>query len=241
MIKIISIAMCFVAACAAASFPMIEYAGGLSGFPLCVGAFPAQIIPLLIQLFAIAALIIFLIRAVRNKSAKGVVAICLVVAIACFFCDWFISPVQFFKAGFRVRIHRTISPEELRTLARVARAEIPMGNISFRPGEGILPSPGKGSLWEEAEHRKMWDAVTNQTAIGKLDPGLVVCVSSNDVELSWGGALVGHWGLRIQDVAPHGEVHFNWADDQYGAKQNDRPAIEKADALAPDISIFMAE
>ena len=178
--------MCFAAACAAASFPMIEYVGGRTGFPLCVDIFPAQIVPFLIRLIALVGLITCLISAMLGKSAKRVPAICLVIAIACFACDWLSSPTRFFKAGFRVRIRRTISADELRTIARVARTEIPMGNVSFRPGEGILPSPGKGSLWNEAEHRKIWDAIVNQTAIGKLDPGLVVLVSSNDVVLSWG-------------------------------------------------------
>lgn len=61
-----------------------------------------------------------------------------------------------------------------------------------------MPGPGKASLWNESEHRAQWTALISATALSKLDPTLVLHNGTDSVSISWGGALVGHWGLIIQ-------------------------------------------
>lgn len=48
-----------------------------------------------------------------------------------------------------------------------------------------------------------------RTSLGKLDAPTVIFNHADSVEIDWGGALVGHWGIIIQkngsvggDIAP---------------------------------------
>jgi hypothetical protein len=42
--------------------------------------------------------------------------------------------------------------------------------------------------------------LTNSTSLGKLDSFIVIYQQPNNVELSWGGALIGHWGVRVENA-----------------------------------------
>jgi len=49
----------------------------------------------------------------------------------------------------------------------------------------------------------------DRTSLGKLDAPTVIFNHADAVEIDWGGALVGHWGIIIQkngsvggDIAP---------------------------------------
>jgi hypothetical protein len=113
-------------------------------------------------------------------------------ALAFFFviAGFAFSPEKVFQAGFRQRITSTVSADELRGLARACHRALPVG--------GSLPGPQKDSLWDESAHRTQWNHLAGSTALSKLDPSLTVYNGTDIVAISWGGALVGHWGLIIQ-------------------------------------------
>jgi hypothetical protein len=181
---------------------------------LSVGGLPANVIPSLLELFALLALVILLFVSIKRSSGVATTVVSLLIAIHCFIGGCAVSRARVFQTGFRHKIQKTISAEELRTLAYVARSHIPVG--------GYIPGPAKLSLWTEAEHAKTWSILTNTTSLGKLDPWVVIAVRDDVVELSWGGALVGHWGLFIRDVAPRVNQ-----------------TMEDSGDIAPDISTFI--
>jgi hypothetical protein len=105
-----------------------------------------------------------------------------------------------FQIGFRHRINSTVSPAELREIARVCSDTLPL--------DGRLPGPEKWSLWNETEHRATWNTLVNSTSLRKLDPWMLIFNYADKVEITWGGPL-GHWGIIIQkngsvggDIAP---------------------------------------
>jgi len=62
---------------------------------------------------------------------------------------------------------------------------------------------------DEDAYRTNWNALANSTPIGKLDSWMVIFNHADKVEIVWGGALAGHWGVIIQktgsgsgDIAP---------------------------------------
>jgi hypothetical protein len=113
-------------------------------------------------------------------------------ALACIFfaAGFAISPAELFMAGFRQRIKSTISPRELKEIARVCHEKLPI--------DKTFPGPEKWSLWNETEHRSQWDSLIRSTSLVKLDPWLTILNRSDSVAIGWGGALIGHWGLVIQ-------------------------------------------
>ena len=236
--KTVSVILCAAVIIAGVVTQILSYVGGRLGMPLAVGGLPAQLIPVLLQLLCLFALVILLVLNRTRRANAVILAVGLLIAGLCFLGGCAVKPVSVFREGFKHRIQHTISPEELRELARVARSQIPV--------DGWLPGPAKWSLWTEEEHRKPWDVLTNRTALGKLDPRVVVAIRDDAVELSWGGALVGHWGLLIRDVPPKErpprQDRYDWTERQYDMSPNE-PQTRKGAAdvgdIAPDISTFI--
>jgi hypothetical protein len=99
-----------------------------------------------------------------------------------------------FILGFKYRTLSLSSPEELQEIAGKARSLI------SESGSGSLPGPGKWSLWEEENHRVLWEQMPEAKILSSFDSSVVIHVSDNNcVDLIWGGALVGHWGIRIAE------------------------------------------
>jgi hypothetical protein len=183
-----SLVLCATVAGATLSCYWIEYAGGLQGMPMAVAGLPAEIIPFVISLLCIASLVVLLVVALAKRGPVSIVFSML--ALSCLFLVLASAPaVKLFQIGFRRRINSTVTPDELRRIAEACHAAVPV--------DGYLPGPAK-NLWDESQHRREWNALASSTAIGKLDPWLVIHNSADAVELSWGGALVGHWGVIIQ-------------------------------------------
>jgi hypothetical protein len=128
--------------------------------------------------------------ALINGGSVGKTSIFLGIALLFFALGIALAPARVFQAGFREKIRSTVSPDELRAIARVCHEKLP-------PHER-LPGPKKWSLWNETEHRPQWNILVESSALGKLDPSLIIFNNEDTVEISWGGALVGHWGLIIQ-------------------------------------------
>lgn len=222
---------------ASTSLPLISYIGGRQGWPLIVGALPAQFIPVIIQLLCLVALVSFFVKAVRRKTAITTMMVGLIIGVVFMIGGCGVKPATPFIAGFKERIREDISPAELRTVARVARSQIPV--------DGYLPSPSKWSLWTEEDHRQSWTVLTNSTVIGKLPPGVVVSVKNKLVELIWGGALPGHWGIVIRDVTRNETVTSregnDWSQRQFDVLPAKKPTREETADIAPDIGTFYRE
>jgi hypothetical protein len=114
---------------------------------------------------------------------------------------FFTARANIFQIGFRQRILSTVSPAELREIARVCSTAIPL--------DGRLPGPQNWSPSDEPEYRGKWNVLIERTSLGKLDAPTVIFNHADSVEIDWGGALVGHWGIIIQkngsvggDIAP---------------------------------------
>jgi hypothetical protein len=157
--------------------------------PLSVGGLPAEIIRVILSLLCIGSLVTLLVVAlVKRGPALWVFSM---LALSCLFLILgSATAARVFQIGFRQRINSIVTPAELRQIAVASHALVPI--------DGHLPGPGKDTLWDESQHRRPWNALASSTAIRMLDPWLVIHNSTDSVELSWGGALVGHWGVIIQ-------------------------------------------
>ncbi|HWW01871.1 MAG TPA: hypothetical protein VNZ64_19380 [Candidatus Acidoferrum sp.] len=182
--------LCVTTAIAAGSSYAIAYVGGRQGMPLSLGGFPAEVAPTLISLLCLASLVVMLVIALIKRRPAGKTSVLLVVAFLIFALGFALAPATVFQAGFRHKIKSTVSPDELRQIARSCHATL--------PPRGRLPGPRKWSLWNESEHRPQWNALVGSSSLGKLDPSLTIFNNTDMVEIAWGGALVGHWGLIIQ-------------------------------------------
>ena len=168
--------------------------------PLSIGMLPVHIVPLLTILFSIMALFVICVVALATGRNRRLAFSMLVLSLLFLMPAFLIGP-SIFQIGFRQRTKSTVSPAELREIARACSNALPL--------DGRLPGPKKWSLWNEAEHRTTWDALVNSTSLGKLDSSMLIFNHADEVEIAWGGALVGHWGIIIQkngsvggDIAP---------------------------------------
>lgn len=178
---------------AAASWSGFAYIGGRLGTPLAIGPFPVQIVSVLAAFLSLASLFASVIFALIKRRPAQRVVVTLAVSFSICLVGFAVAPAKVFRVGFRHRITSTVTADdadELREIARVSRQTLPM--------EGRLPGPEKSSLWNESEHRAQWTVLEKDTALDKLDPTLTLFNEPNTVTISWGGALVGHWGVIIQ-------------------------------------------
>src|SRR5437867_1961525 len=182
--------LCAAVAVAAGSSYAISYIGGRQGMWLSLAGFPAQVAPILISLVCLASLVVLLVVALVKRRPAGKALRSLVIALLLFASGFALAPARVFQAGFRQRIRSTVSPDELRAIARLCHEKL--------PPHGRLPGPGKSSLWNETEHGPQWNALVESSSLAKLDPSLTIFNNADTVSIAWGGALVGQWGLIIQ-------------------------------------------
>jgi hypothetical protein len=191
--------LCIAVALSTVGLFIISYAGGRAGMPFSVLNLPAEIVPYLINLSCIAALLVLLFVAMARRKHVGLGLKVLLFSIAFAASSFVLPPNKMFQSGFRARIKATISADELRQIARTFEQNV--------PPKGFLPGPKKRSLWTQEEHGQLWTKMTNSTSLGKLDAWVVIYEKPNMVELSWGGGMIGHWGVRIEDSpTTHGDI-----------------------------------
>jgi hypothetical protein len=155
---------------------------------LSLGPFPAEILPFLVGFVCLLFLIVrFFVALIKRKEQRAVLSMA-GLAILFFAFPFAIKPAKAFHAGFRARIRSTIAPEELRRIA------VAIQDILFDGGR--LPGPQKNP-WSEQDHRARWQVLVKSTQIEKLDPWMEIEKSPDYVALTWGGALVGHWGVVV--------------------------------------------
>jgi hypothetical protein len=167
--------------------------------PLAIGILPVGSVPALLILFSITVLLLICVVTLV-KGADRRFAFSMLVLSCLFLASGFVvAPGKVFQIGFRQRILSTVSPAELREIARVCSTAMPL--------DGRLPGPGNWSLSDEPEYRETWNVLTNRTSLGKLDSPTVIFNHASSVEIAWGGALAGHWGVIIQkDGAAGGDI-----------------------------------
>ena len=182
--------------------------------PLSIALFPARTVPDLISIICIANLFVFALVSLFKRKHRKTVLCMLSLSALLFVLSLAVMRANVFQTRFRHRILSTITPDELRGIADFVHATMPI--------EESLPGPRKWSLWSEAKHRPLWNALEAGTEIEKLDSSLVIINHPESVEIAWGGALMGHWGLIIA-VTNTGQVRNN-------AKRGD---------IAPDIKTFV--
>jgi hypothetical protein len=185
--------LCVIAFLSTVSLFVISYVGGRAGMPVSIAGLPAQIVPHLINTSCIGCLLLLLLLAMVKRKHVGATVTALLLSTAFAAAGFLFPPARLFKLGFRERLQARLSVDELRQIARVFQQNA--------PPDGKLPGPGKRSLWTEQEHAPFWTALTNSTSLGKLDSFIVIYKQPDNVELSWGGALIGHWGVRIKNAA----------------------------------------
>jgi hypothetical protein len=215
--KMASIFICALAGIAGAIAPLISFLGGRRGMPLSIWDLPAQVMPFVIQLLCLLAFIVLLVLARKRHQGAFVTAVCLLISGFLLLGGCLVSQEQMFREGFRHRIQSRISPEELRVVAAAARAQIPVGES--------LSSTVDGAVRAQTEDDR-WANLMGRTSLGKLDSGVVVTVRYDSVELWWGGAMMGNWGLVIYDLS------------RAEGEQSQRPQEKRSGDIDPSISTF---
>jgi len=181
--------LCTMVCMATLSIFTTSYIGGRQGDPLSVWLFPAEMFPILVAFLSVFILVILFFVALGRGREQCAVSLLSGCAMLFFISMFAFPPREVFQMGFRARIQSTITPDELRQIGIVVQ--------SMLPEDGRLPGPQK-NLWDEKEHGAQWQRLLKTTQIGKLDPWMVIVKSSDKVNLTWGGALAGHWGVVIE-------------------------------------------
>jgi len=186
---------------------VIDFLSGYREFPLHVLLFPAGLISLL---FAAIFTLIVLIRAlwsvIRLRNIIRSIVFALLVVAFWFTPRWFLPkfcPERPFMLGFRNRVLKLSSPQELHGIA--AKARILLNEEKHLPGPGRIWLPEKkekySDLWKKIPESKLFTSHNSRVCISVSD--------NNDVEIFWGGALIGHWGIRISDYPLERKTYDN--------------------------------
>lgn len=149
---------------------------------------PADLLPVLLLLVACNVLFSRWVRSLFSKRRMLAAAGMFFFSLLLLGLRFAVRPADLFQRGFSHYAQTILTADEWREISRLAQEQI-------KPG-GSLPGPHK-TLWEETEHRALWSKFTAATQIRKLDPTLVIWVSSEGTNIEWGGALVGHRSVTI--------------------------------------------
>lgn len=149
---------------------------------------PVSLLFLPLLLISCCVLLLVLVRAVKahlnSTRTAGMLAVCSLLLVSSFA----IPRAELFHRGFNQYARGVLTPEEWRSIARLAQSNL--------PPDGRLPGPKK-NLWNENEHRALWSQFSSTTQIQKLDSHLMIFVHPGSVSIVWGGALAGHRGVTI--------------------------------------------
>ena len=194
---------------------ILDYFGGRAGHHLSLGLLPAGLLPLLgAALFGVAVIVSAgwaLIRGQRVRTSLPSV----VVLVAFWALPSLLLPTHPYLLGFSHRVFSAITADQLRLAATKATALL-------STDDSFLPGPGKWSLYNPDKHAALWSEVSALPGVTKLDSSVVMTSRGGVVEMTWGGALAGHWGLRFHSPF----VTRDSGDYAYWATE-------------PDIALFM--
>lgn len=149
---------------------------------------PAGLVPMLITIMCTFYLIVISIVSLFQRNARLVVLTCAGLGCLFFLIIFTVQQARIFQIGFRTRIESQITPEELRQIAASVQ--------NLLPENGRIAGPEKNFSTTKDE-RRQWEILSDTTAIEKLDQWMVIFNNPQTVGISWGGALIGHWGIKI--------------------------------------------
>ena len=198
--KIIAISGAIAVAIFVVSWDAVEFADGYSGFPIVI----PPLLPVSGLLFALAFLVSCLaIGLALVASADGHLRTVLVV-VAVLFLAWALSPWflarSAFLRGFAAHLRRVATPAEIESASQRCLALLPRGGRVYGPNKITGPSPE-----EEQQSKRAWDALTTFRFVRFMDDTCVILVQPPEVSFTWGGALPGHWGIRVASSDLHSE------------------------------------
>jgi hypothetical protein len=190
-----------------ASLPFVNaflaFAQGLSNRYWHLFLFPVQIIPLLLTVVLFGATLFKITRAIFCRDHRRLSVLGLGIApVVSFVAFLSLPPPDFwFLQGFRCGVLQRVSLSEIQEIATIAARIVPDGSL-------ILPLVGTGR--GEPDNSARWNAFRSQAPIGNLSGKFVVYHRDGTVQLEWGGALTGHWGLRVGQPAARLERDSNF-------------------------------
>ncbi len=179
------------------ALPVIDYAGGRLCRPLGVPlvGLPAEIMPLGIGFLVVIILVLTLVRSFLARRHRAWTIGALTVVIAAAYVYWFQLP-EFpgYLEGLRDRFVTKVGYPKMQEFA---------GEMSRAGPEAMIAGPGRWKP-ETVEDQKRWtDLVARYPFLDWNNATGTVLVRDGIVQLTWGSALVGHWGFQ---VAPEGAV-----------------------------------
>jgi hypothetical protein len=180
---------------------LFAYLGGRYFFNLDL-IFMSYLLPIILILIIKQTIILTKVIIEKNKRIKFSL-LSLLFGILLLFINFIFPSYPIFQIGFRNQIKNVLKPEQFREIAHVSRKILTKDD--FLPIR--MPGPGN-NLWNAKKHAENWKILTSSTAIERLDNSFVIFVHDSSVSISWGGALWGHWGVKIYDkIVPTNTNH----------------------------------
>lgn len=102
---------------------------------------------------------------------------------------WKVSPpgAYWFLLGFKPALAERISIDEIRISASIAQGILDQ--------EGAFCSPDKGL---NSDHQQQqWEEFISEAPVSALPTPFCIFYRLEAIEFVWGGALIGHWGIRV--------------------------------------------
>ena len=123
-------------------------------------------------------------RPPARPPRQHTLALALLLAVAWATCPWFLGRGLFLR-GLAWQVARQTSPAEIRAVAERCLELLPAGGMIQGPGKPAYPvNPG------------VWAELSAHPVVRREKDTIVILVRPPLVELSWGGALPGHHGIR---------------------------------------------
>jgi hypothetical protein len=164
---------------------IIEFVGGVRLSPLAIGLFPASLLPILLTLLIVPWLALTLVplrKPARFLRLLGSIAVAIVLWAICFLALHFPS----YLLGFVWQVKRVATPQEIERAALKCLEIQPGGGVIGAPF-AFVRAPGDDERWQQLKQFRFLN-------LGEHD--CTIYIDPPRVEFSWGGALIGHTGVR---------------------------------------------
>ena len=164
---------------------VIDFTGGYRVFLLSILLFPAALIPELAAIFFVVWLALELIPIRGNRVfLRGIcsIALALILGVACLQ----ILRIPSFLFGFAYQVRRIAAPEQIEQTA--------MKCLELLPAGGTIGAPR--AFLREPKDEALWSLLPHHDFLRLGDDTCMIYVDPPRVEFGWGGALIGHTGIR---------------------------------------------
>lgn len=166
-----------------------SFLSGISGFVWTL-LFPIEALIAVILIVAIVIRLILIL--LRKRVALRTELLLLIASPGIFILALFAlpPPASTFLHGFRYGLLFRISIPEILQTAEVASTLVPNDSLIGPPEIRNRGLPDNSVRWAEFIKR---------APVNRLHPQFVVYNRDGTIQLEWGGALTGHWGIRISN------------------------------------------